>query len=113
MPDEYPLSLAELLMSTLNRLDLSYREAEEKTGVGYSVIHRLATGKQQTTSDEVLAQLARGLRIPVRELRAAAGRASGLQAFTLPERAARLNGRERRLILAMVDALLAARDRED
>ena len=59
-----------------------------------------------------LTALSKTLGIPISKLRAANGSEATVRApFVLPERASELNAAERRLIVNMVGALLAARER--
>lgn len=79
--------------------------------VSYSTLNDLETAQRITFPDETLAVIAKALDIPVAQIRRAAGRPDRApRPFVLPPQAADLNGKERRAVLAVVDALLAARD---
>lgn len=109
------MTLADLIAGQRRKLGLSVRQAAEKSGgrISASRLNSVEHGAIPA-EDRILAGLADALGLPLAKVRAAAGRdrAAPLPPFTLPDRADRLNARERKTVLAVVDALLAAhRDR--
>ena len=109
-------SLAELVRDQRERLGVSLRQVDadtERLGrrVSYSTLNDLEMGQRTTFPDETLAVIARALHIPVTQIRRAAGRPDRApRPFVLPQRAAELSGKERQVVVAVVEALLAAKD---
>jgi transcriptional regulator with XRE-family HTH domain len=105
-------SLAELVATRREELGLSLRQAAEKSGglVGPSTLNSIERGDSRQVTDRVIAGIATGLDLPESRVRRAAGlSAQVLPPFEVPARANRLNARERRLVLQLIDTLLAAR----
>lgn len=108
------LTLAELVTKRREQLGLSLRGVADASGglVSKTNVGAIERGDYQVTGDRVLRGLALALELSVDEVTAAAGRQwRRLQPFTLPEKADRLNARERKLVLSLIDTLLAAHDR--
>lgn len=105
------MTLAELVTSQRQKLGLSVRQAAQKsTGrVSPSRLNSIEHGAIPT-EDRILEGIAEALSLPLSKVRAAAGRdrAAPLPPFTLPDRADRLNARERKAVLMIVDTLLAS-----
>lgn len=107
-------SLAALVTSRRAELGLSLRQVATKSQglVSPSHIGYLERGHlDRAISDRVLTGLSVALDLPLADLRRAAG-LSGRQLppFEVPERANRLNTRERKLVLNLIDTLLAAHE---
>lgn len=80
--------------------------------ISHSQLARIAHGQSVRVRPATLTALSSALGIPAGKLRAANGSEPTLRApFVLPERAGELSAGERRVVLAVVTALLAARDR--
>jgi transcriptional regulator with XRE-family HTH domain len=111
-----PRSLGELIAARRRELELSLRQVDERTAshgcrVSYSTLHDIETQQRNTLSDPMLVSIAAALNMPLAQLRQAAGKTPRQPPpFQLPARAVELNARERRAVLAVVDALLAAKD---
>lgn len=104
-------TLRELVSVKRAELGLSYRKAAEKSQgmVSSSHIGYIERGIPLDVSDRILAGLSLALDIPLPQLRRAAGLTPRVpEPFVLPERASRLTSRERRLVMEVVDTLLAA-----
>jgi len=90
------------------------REAARRTDgkISHSQLARIAHGQSARVRPGTLTALSSALGIPISKLRAANGsEPTARRPFVLPERANELNTAERRLIVNMVGALLAARER--
>lgn len=108
------LTLAELVAARRAELGLSLRQVAEKSQglTSPSHIGYIEQGNVVDVSDRVLTGLSVALDLPVGQVRRAAGlQPSEPRPFVVPERAGRLNARERKLVLALIDTLLAAHDR--
>jgi transcriptional regulator with XRE-family HTH domain len=113
--DNPEVTVADLVIAALARKDMSMRDAAERTGgrVSHSQIARICRGETTTIQPQTLQALSDALRIPIRRLREANGWAPATgRPFVLPERADELSVAERRVIVNMIGALLAARDRQ-
>ena len=107
-------SVADLVQAALTKQGLSIREVAARTdgAVSHSQVARIARGESATVRPQTLGALAKALGIPLGKLRAANGWEPAVgRPFVLPERADELSIAERRLIVSMVGALLAAHDR--
>lgn len=105
--------LASLVTERRAELGISLREAADRSGglVSKSQIAAIERGETTTVTDKTVRGLALALDVPVPRVWAAAGvRPSRLRPFEVPERANRLNARERRLVLTLIDTLLAAHE---
>lgn len=100
--------LSELINTQLWSLGLSLRTAAERGGITVSTLHRYAQGSDSLPDPETIRLLAKAIKVPVRRVEIAAGCPPLRSRFELPETADRLNPKERRLVLSLVDALLAA-----
>lgn len=90
------------------------REVADKSGGLLSKTHVAAIERGDTVrvTDRTLAGLSMALGVSAAKLRVAAGlSARVLPPFQLPARADRLSLRERKVVLAMIDVLLAAHER--
>lgn len=105
-------SLAELVAERREQLGMSLRGAAEASGGLVSKTHLAAieTGETTAVSDRMLRGIALALELPLGRVREAAGVRPALRPFSCPERADRLNARERRLVISLIDTLLAARE---
>ena len=108
------VSLAELVATALAAAGVSIRETAARTGgaVSYSQIARIARGQTARIRPQTMTALSSALGIPIAKLRAANGwdPSSRLTPFVLPERANELSTAERRLVVNVIGALLAAHD---
>lgn len=103
--------LADMIADAREAAGLSLRELADKCGGAptSSTIHAIEAGRS-TGSRENLEVLAAALGLPRRKVLEAAGRSRhDLGEFILPVEADELNAAERRAVLAVVHALLAAR----
>lgn len=105
-------ALADLITAHREKHGLSIRQAAERSDgrVSPSRLSAIENGAIPT-EDRILEGIAVALDLPLSKVRTAAGRdrAAPLPPFVLPERANRLNARERKTVLTVVDTLLAAR----
>lgn len=76
--------------------------------VSYETIRRVSIGEHTNIGDETADAIAMMLGVPVDDVLAAAGQRVRLGRFTLPRRADKLEKKERRTVLAVVDAILDA-----
>lgn len=108
------MTLPELVAARRRELGLSYRDVSAGSGglVSYSRVATIEAGEVSEISDRVLEGLAAGLDLSLSRVRRAAGVPVRDRPFEIPARANRLNARERRLVLALIDTLLAAHDGE-
>lgn len=107
-------TLPDLVADRREQLGLSLRQVADASGGLVSKTHIAAVerGDLVVPSDRILRGLALALSLDVKTVFNAAQRSlRELPPFTLPEKASRLNARERRLVLSLVDTLLAAHDR--
>jgi hypothetical protein len=106
-------TLRALLGAALDRRGWTLREAERQSGgrLGRDALSRIQLGRTHHVREGTLTALHEVLGIPLRQLRRANGQAANSPAepFVLPARANALTVAERRLVLAVVDGLLAAR----
>lgn len=106
-------TLATLVADRREQLGVSLREVADASGGLVSKTHVSAVERDElhVPSDRVLRGLALALDLPVETVFSAAGRsAKVLPPFKVPDRAQRLNVRERRLVLELIDTLLAAHE---
>lgn len=106
-------ALSELIRTRMLRLGFSYRYAASPSRVGDLIspqtLHRYADPRTASAPDETTIKgIALAIEVPVSKVEKAVGVPSDLGAFDLPAKAARLTMEERKLILSMIDALLAA-----
>lgn len=88
---------------------LSLRDAQALTGVSKETIRMIAVGEHGGDLDEATIDgLAKGLGIDIEQLTDAVGQRPILGRFELPRRADRLTLPERRVVLAVIDAILSA-----
>lgn len=109
-------TLSELVEARREELGLSFAALAAASGGLVSKSHAAAieAGDLHVPSERVLRGLALALDLPVDRVFTAAGRQyqkQDLGRFTLPEKADRLNARERKLVLSLIETLLAAHDR--
>lgn len=108
-------ALAALVRAQRAELGLSLRQAAEKSGglVGPSTLNAIERGEPRRVTDRIITGIATALELPESKVRRAAGLAAqAMPPFVLPARAQRLTARERRLVLNLVDTLLAAHQKE-
>jgi transcriptional regulator with XRE-family HTH domain len=107
-------TLADLVARRRAELGMSTRAVERASGglVRHSSVGEIERGMRSRPGERTLQGLARALRLPERQLREAARLGGGPvgRPFVLPDRADRLTARERRLVLELVEVLLAARE---
>ncbi len=112
--DEALPSVGELVRAALERKELSIRDAAARTegAVSHSQIARILRGESARIRPQTLTALSRALQIPIGTLRLANGAHNGRvpTPFVLPPRADELSVAERRVIVNMISALLAAHD---
>lgn len=106
--------LQSLITDRLAELRLSYREAAEKSGglVSFGTLNQLALGTRgPQISEQRLRGIALALDVSIEKVReaAAASRSTSGTEFRLPAKASELDPRERKAVLAMVDAFLAGK----
>lgn len=108
------IGLAELVSHRREQLGMSLRDVEAASEGLVSKTHLGAIERGEYPSqrgDRVLRGLSLALELPIETVYKAAGRsAKKMPPFVLPEKAQQLNVRERKVVLAMIDALLLARD---
>lgn len=108
-------ALRELIREQRNQLSLSLRDVATRSGglLSYSTVHAIETDQRATVTDDTLDGLAKALKLPISQLREAAGvpDSDASKPFRLPRRADRLNRREREHVLQLVDLLLERRKR--
>lgn len=108
--------LQELILDRLAELELSYRDAAERTKgsaheISFGTINQLANGRGGPVKDSTIRGLAKALDVPVGTVRLAVGRSENEPTeFDLPDKAKYLTPKERRTILLMIDALLDKRE---
>lgn len=108
--------LQRLVRERMAELGLSYRRAAAKSDgkVSHGTLNTIATGRHSwRLDDSTLEGIALALDVPVATVRAAVGRAQRAPEteFVLPQKANRLSHAERRAVLAMIDALLLAAEK--
>lgn len=81
--------------------------------VSYESIRRVSTGEHTNIKDETADAIAMMLGVPVDDVLLAAGQRVRLGRFTLPRRADKLEKKERRVVLAVVDAILDAAEAKE
>lgn len=105
--------LATLVADARSSKGLSVRDVADRSGGALSstTVHEIEKGVRTHPGPTVLRGLAKGLGVPLRDVRAAAGHTGAVPAgrFVLPDRADELTAKERRLVVGLVDALLDAR----
>lgn len=103
------MSLADLVRSRREELSLSYREAATRSGglISHGRLAAIESGDDHHVSDRLLQGISVGLDIPITKVRKAAGAPPMQRPFKLPDRASRLSSRERKLVLELVEVLLA------
>jgi transcriptional regulator with XRE-family HTH domain len=110
---QQPTSLADLVRDARTDRKMSLRDVETASGgtVGFSQVSRIEQGQHASVKQRTLVGLSTALGIPMEKLRAANGDPVKVpkEPFVLPERASLLPMKDRRLVLALVDGLLAAR----
>lgn len=79
-----------------------------KRAISYETARRVAEGDHTNIGDKTANALATMLGVHVDDVLLAAGKRVRLGRFTLPERADRLDRKERKAVLAVVDAILDA-----
>lgn len=110
--------LSALIRKRLTHLGYSYRYATDPHRVGDLItsgtLHRYADPQNTSLPDErTMEGIAAAIEVPIEDVWKAVGRpVHNLGPFVLPERAAGLTQKERRAVLAIVDALLAAKQRD-
>lgn len=105
------VTLADLIRDERAYRELSLREAARRSG-GRVSPSRLASLEHGDIpeDDRILVGIALALKVPVEDVRAAAGRSRSapLPPFRLPKTAQRLTAKDRKAVLAVISALLAA-----
>lgn len=103
-------ALRKLILDELAKQKLSLREAAARSEglVSHSTLGLIAQGRHSgNLTDKTLAGIALALNQPVGKVRTAYGLpAKEPQPFVLPDKAAYLNPKQQRAILAMIDAFL-------
>jgi transcriptional regulator with XRE-family HTH domain len=105
-----PLALAQLVRTRREELGLSYRGLDRLSGVAYSTIANIESGKTRRPDDRILNGLAVGLDLPVSRLRQAVDVPTGQPDFRLPAKAKNLSAKQRKAVLALIEALLEERE---
>jgi len=106
-------TVADLVRAALDRKNLSIRDAAARTDgrLSHSQIARILRGQSAQCQPDTLRALSEALSIPITKLRKANGHQGRVPTlFILPERANELNIAERRVVVNMIGALLAAHD---
>jgi len=107
-------SVAVLVQAALDRKGVSIRDAAARTDgrLSHSQIARILRGQSAQCQPDTLRALSDALSIPITKLRKANGAHNGRvpTPFILPERANELSIAERRVVVNMIGALLAAHD---
>jgi hypothetical protein len=102
-------SLQRLVADRLAELNRSYREAARQSGglVSHGTLQKIATGQHSGNLEEsTLRGIALAIDVPISQAREAAGTRDDFGDFQLPERASKLRPKQRKALLAMMDALL-------
>lgn len=102
-------SLQRLVADRLAELDRSYREAARQSGglVSHGTLQKIATGQHSGRVEEsTLRGIALAIDEPVSRVRESAGIRDDFGGFQLPERASKLRPKQRKALLAMMEALL-------
>jgi transcriptional regulator with XRE-family HTH domain len=106
-------TLTDLVLRRRKELGMSLRAVADASGGAFtsSTVHSIEHAKFGKVNPDVIAGLAKALRLPEKDVREAAG----LQQFkpppfVLPARANELNARERALVIELIGTLLAAHD---
>jgi transcriptional regulator with XRE-family HTH domain len=110
--DDQP-TVPDLVRAALDRKDLSIRDAAARTDgrLSHSQIARICRGETAQIQADSLRALSEALNIPITKLRKANGHQPRVPTpFVLPERANELSVAERRVVVNMIGALLAAHD---
>lgn len=103
------ISLQRLVADRLAELDRSYREAARQSGglVSHGTLQKIATGQHSGRIEEsTLRGIALAIDVPVSVARECSGTRDDFGDFHLPERASKLRPKQRKALLAMMDALL-------
>ena len=106
-------TVPDLVRAALDRKDLSIRDAAARTDgrLSHSQIARILRSQSAHCQPDTLRALSDALNIPITKLRKANGHQARVPTpFVLPERANELSIAERRVIVNMIGALLAAHD---
>jgi hypothetical protein len=107
-------TVADLVQAAMTRKGVSTRDVATATDgrLSHSQVARILRGSAGACRPETLRALSDTLTIPITRLRKANGAWTGRvpSPFTLPERANELNVAERRVVVNMIGALLAAHD---
>jgi hypothetical protein len=107
--DTVSTSLQRLVADRLAELDRSYREAARQSGglVSHGTLQKVATGQHSGNLNEsTLRGIALAIDVPISVAREAAGTRHDFGDFQLPQRASKLRPKQRKALLAMMDALL-------
>lgn len=99
--------LADLINRRLDEMGVSLRTAC-KGHINVSTLGAYSAGSDSRPSTDTMRAIAKAIKVPVRRVEVAAGCPPMRDHFELPKDADRLSARERRAVLAVVDALLAA-----
>jgi hypothetical protein len=106
-------ALRRLIRTELDRQQISYRQAAERSQglISYGHLNQLATGREGgNLSEQVLAGIALAIDVPLAKVRRAYGQPSkGPIEFILPPGSERLSEKERRVIRATIAAFLDAK----
>ena len=108
-------TVPDLVRAAMTRKGMSTREVAERADgrLSHSQIARICRGETAQIQADSLRALSEALNIPITKLRKANGHQPRVPTpFILPERANELNIAERRVVVNMIGALLAARDRQ-
>lgn len=102
--------LRKLILEAMDKQDLSFREAAERSQglISYAHLANIANGKHAgELGDRILTGIALAINLPVTRVRKAYGTTSTEPIeFRLPAKANYLSAKQRRSILSMVDAFL-------
>lgn len=101
-------ALSLLIRKRLDELGLTLREAAARGRITTSTLHRYAQGQTSQPDEVTVRGIAKAIAVPVAEVAGTLGLPPLAGRFVLPKRADRLTEAERRTVLAVVDALLAA-----
>jgi len=110
--------LQKLVADRLAELDLSYRRAAARSGglVSHATLNQLVLGRETVTgkSHKTLQGIALAIDLPLSVVAEAAGQTPKEPTeFRLPKKANKLSPKQRRAILAMVNALLDEQESDE
>lgn len=106
--------LAELIRTELAKKNLTYREAEARSGgmVKAANLNKIANGRyNHEVGDDTLRGIALAIGVPLSRVRKEAGKApSEPPLFDVPDEARYLTPAQRRAVLAVISSMLSSRE---